>query len=79
MFTGALKKVDVAVLNAIKGVQDGKYAGGTDITNSVQSGGIGYGKLNTAASKYADQVKKVQDDIASGTISNIPDTVGGKG
>jgi basic membrane protein A len=79
VFTSALKKVDVAVLNAIKGVQDGKYAGGTDITNSVQSGGIGYGKLNTAASKYADQVKKVQDDIASGTISNIPDTVGGKG
>jgi basic membrane protein A len=79
VFTSALKKVDVAVLNAIKGVQDGKYQGGSDIVNSVQSGGIGYGKLNTAASKYAAQLKKVQDDIANGAITNIPDTVGGKG
>jgi basic membrane protein A len=77
VFTSALKKVDVAVINAIKGVQDGKYTGGQDVLNNVKSGGIGYGKLNTAAEKYADQVKKVQDDIASGTIADIPDTVGG--
>jgi basic membrane protein A and related proteins len=79
VFTSALKKVDVAVVNAIKGVQEDKYTGGQDIINSVQSGGIGYGKLNSAAEKYADQVKKVQDQISSGEISNIPDTVGGKG
>jgi basic membrane protein A and related proteins len=77
VFTSALKKVDVAVINAIKGVQEDKYTGGQDVLNNVKSGGIGYGKLNSAAEKYADQVKKVQDDIASGTISNIPDTVGG--
>jgi anthranilate/para-aminobenzoate synthase component I len=41
----------------------------------VESGGIGYGKLNAAAEKYADQVKQVQDDIASGKIADIPDTV----
>ena len=75
VFTSALKKVDVAVLNAIKGVQGDKYTGGQDVINSVKSGGIGYGKLNTAATKYADQVKKVQDDIASGAIADIPDTV----
>ena len=77
VFTSALKKVDVAVLNAIKGVQEDKYTGGQDVINNVKSGGIGYGKLNSAAEKYADQVKKVQDDIASGTIADIPDTVGG--
>ena len=75
VFTSALKKVDVAVLNAIKGVQGDKYTGGQDVINSVKSGGIGYGKLNAAAEKYADQVKQVQDDIASGKIANIPDTV----
>jgi basic membrane protein A len=75
VFTSALKKVDVAVVNAIKGVQDDKYTGGQDVINSVKSGGIGYGKLNAAASKYADQVKQVQDQIASGEIANIPDTV----
>jgi basic membrane protein A len=77
VFTSALKKVDVAVFNAIKGVQDDKYTGGQDVLNNVKSGGIGYGKLNSAAEKYADQVKKVQDDIASGTISDIPDKVAG--
>jgi basic membrane protein A len=75
VFTSALKKVDVAVFNAIKAVQDDKYAGGTDITNTVKSGGIGYGKLNAAAEKYAAQVKAVQDKIASGEIADIPDTV----
>jgi basic membrane protein A and related proteins len=77
VLTSALKKVDVAVLNAIKGVQEDKYTGGQDVLNSVKSGGIGYGKLNAAAEKYADQVKQVQDQIASGEISDIPDTVGG--
>jgi basic membrane protein A and related proteins len=75
VFTSALKKVDVAVVNAIKGVQEDKYTGGQDVINSVKSGGIGYGKLNTAAEKYADQVKQVQDQIASGEIADIPDTV----
>jgi basic membrane protein A len=77
VFSSALKKVDVAVINAIKGVQDDKYTGGNDVINSVKSGGIGYGKLNAAAQKYADKVKALQDQIASGEVSNIPDTVKG--
>ena len=77
VFTSALKKVDVAVENAIKSVQSGQYKGGTDVTNSVQSGGIGYGKLNAAAQKYSSQVAKVQQQIKDGQIGNIPDTVGG--
>jgi basic membrane protein A and related proteins len=77
VFTSALKKVDVAVLNAIKGVQEDKYTGGQDVLNNVKSGGIGYGKLNSAAEKYADQVQQVQEDIAAGKITDIPDTVGG--
>jgi basic membrane protein A len=75
VFTSALKKVDVAVFNAIKAAQSDQYAGGTDITNTVKSGGIGYGKLNAVAEKYADQVKAVQDKISSGEIADIPDTV----
>jgi basic membrane protein A len=75
VFTSALKKVDVAVFNAIKAAQADQYAGGTDILNTVKSGGIGYGKLNATAEKYADQVKAVQDKIASGEIADIPDTV----
>jgi basic membrane protein A len=77
VFTSALKKVDVAVLNAIKGAQADKYTGGQDVINSVQSGGIGYGKLNAEAQKYADKVQAVQKQIADGTITDIPDTVSG--
>jgi basic membrane protein A and related proteins len=75
ILTSALKKVDVAVFDAIKSAQDGKFKGGTDVIASVKSGGIGLGKIGPAGQKYADQIKKVQDDIASGKISDIPDTV----
>ncbi len=75
ILTSALKKVDVAVFDAIKTAQDGKFKGGSDVIASVKSGGIGLGKIGPAGQKYADQIKKVQDDIASGKLSNIPDTV----
>ena len=42
---------------------------------NVKNGGVGIGKIGPAGTKYADQIKKVQDEIASGKISNIPDTV----
>ena len=75
ILTSALKKVDVAVFDAIKSAQDGKFKGGSDVIASVKSGGIGLGKLGPAGEKYADQIKKVHDDIASGKITDIPDTV----
>ena len=75
ILTSAQKKVDVAVFNAIKAAQAGTFAGGTDITNSVANGGVGYGKLGPAGTKYADQLAKVAADIKSGKIKDIPDTV----
>ena len=79
VFTSALKKVDVAVFNAIKAAQAGKYIGGQDITATVKTGGIGYGKLNADAQKYQSQIQQVQKKIADGQITNIPDTVSGGG
>jgi len=78
VFTSALKKVDVAVLDAIKRAQGGKYAGGTDLVATVKTGGVGIGKYNAEGSKYADQVKQIQDQIANGEVADIPDTVAGK-
>jgi basic membrane protein A len=75
ILTSALKKVDVAVFDAIKRAQDGKFKGGSDVIATVENGGIGLGKIGPAGEKYADQIKKVQDDIASGKITDIPDTV----
>ena len=75
VLTSALKKVDVAVFDAIKRVQEGSFKGGTDFISTVKNGGVGIGKISAAGQKYEDQIKQVQDDIASGKISNIPDTV----
>jgi len=77
VITSALKKVDVAVYEAIKAAQDGTWKGGEDVVATVKTGGVGVGKIGTAGEKYADQVKQVQDRIAAGEIADIPDTVGG--
>jgi basic membrane protein A len=75
VLTSALKKVDVAVYNAIKRAQDGTFEGGTDVVATVKNVGVGLGKISAAGQKYADQVKEIQDQIAAGEIPNIPDTV----
>ena len=75
VLTSALKKVDVAIFDAIKRVQEGKFKGGDDVIATVKSGGVGIGKISPAGQKYADQIKEVQDKLASGEIPDIPDTV----
>jgi basic membrane protein A and related proteins len=75
ILTSALKKVDVAVFDAIKRAQDGSFKGGTDVIATVENGGVGLGKIGPAGEKYAGQMKEVQDKIASGEITDIPDTV----
>ena len=75
ILTSALKKVDVAVFDAIKRAQDGKFKGGTDVIATVENGGVGLGKFGPEGEKYADQMKEVTDKIASGEITGIPDTV----
>jgi basic membrane protein A and related proteins len=76
VFTSALKKVDVAVFNAIKAVQDSSFKGGTDTLHNLKNNGVGIGKISSAGQQYADQVKQVQEQIVSGEITDIPDEVG---
>jgi basic membrane protein A and related proteins len=75
ILTSALKKVDVAVFQAVKRAQAGKFKGGTDVIATVENGGVGLGKLSAEGQKYADQIQQIEDQIASGEIKNIPDTV----
>jgi len=77
VLTSALKKVDVAVLEAIKSVQDGAFKGGANTVFEVKNDGVGLGKVSASAQKYVADVEKVQQQIADGTITDIPDTVGG--
>ena len=75
IMTSALKKVDQAVYDEIKAVQDGTFKGGDNTIFDVKSGGVGIGDTNEVGAKYADQVKEIQDKIASGELTDIPDTV----
>jgi basic membrane protein A len=75
ILTSALKKVDVAVFQAVKRAQEGNFKGGTDVIATVENGGVGLGKLSAEGQKYADQMQKIEDQIKSGEIKNIPDTV----
>jgi basic membrane protein A len=75
ILTSAQKKVDVAVFNAIKRVQDGSFKGGADVIHNVKNGGVGLGKIGPEGEKYADQIKEITDQIATGEITDIPATV----
>jgi basic membrane protein A len=75
ILTSAEKKVDVAVFNAIKADMAGQFAAGKDVTNSIDNGGIGYGKIGPAGVKFSAAIAKIYAEIKSGKISNIPNTV----
>jgi basic membrane protein A len=75
ILTSAEKKVDVAVFNAIKNAMHGTFAAGNNVTNNIANGGIGYGKIGPAGLKFSPEIQKIYNDIKSGKISNIPNTV----
>lgn len=75
ILTSAEKKVDVAVVNAIKADIAGKFAPGANVANDVANGGIGYGKIGPTGLKFAPQIAKIYSEIKSGKIANIPNTV----
>src|SRR3954463_2719381 len=75
ILTSAEKHVDLAVQRAIKSVQDGSFKGGSDVLSNVANNGVGIGKIGPAGLKYAAQVAKIRQQIADGTIKDIPDTV----
>jgi basic membrane protein A and related proteins len=75
VLTSALKKVDVAVYGAIERAENGSFKGGTDVIGTVENGGVGLGKISAEGSKYKEQIQEIQDQIASGEIADIPDTV----
>jgi basic membrane protein A len=69
VITSATKKVDVAVYDAIKAVQDGTFKGGSDLVFDVKNEGMGVGKISAAGEKYASQIDEVKQKIAAGEIT----------
>ena len=76
VMTSALKKVDVAVFDTAKTVQDGSFKGGSDTVFDLKSEAVGLGKVNAAGQPFEADVKKVQDQIIAGEIPDIPTELG---
>lgn len=75
ILTSATKLVDNAVFLAAKAVQAGTFKGGTDTVFDAKSGGVGLGAISPEGEPFAADVKKIQDQIAGGEITDIPDKV----
>jgi basic membrane protein A and related proteins len=74
ILTSAIKKVDVAVSDTIKQVQDDKFTGGANTTFEVKNEGAGIGKVSAAGSKYQSQLDDVTAKLSDGS-TEPPDTV----
>jgi basic membrane protein A len=72
ILTSAIKKVDVAVFDSVKAVQDGSFAGGKNTVFDLTNDGAGIGKISADGAKYEPQVQEVSDKIKSGEIKDIP-------
>ncbi len=74
ILTSAQKKIDVAVVDTIKSVQDDAFKGNEDQTFDAKSDGVALGKVNAAGAKYQAAVDEVKAKIAAGEI-DIPSEV----
>jgi len=73
ILTSALKKVDVAVFDTVKAVQDGSFQAGDTIFD-LKVDGVGVGKTNAEGAKYSAEVDKAKQGILDGSIT-VPDAV----
>jgi basic membrane protein A len=76
ILTSALKGVDRAVFLSIKDAESGNFKGGQDAVYGLDQEGVGLGKFSAKAPEGLEaKVKKIQQQITSGAIKNIPTTV----
>jgi basic membrane protein A len=76
VLTSALKGVDSAVFLTIEALQDGTFEGGKNVVFGIDQDGVGLGTLSPKAN--ADDVaavRKVEEKLAAGDITDIPTTV----
>ncbi len=77
ILTSAQKGVDAAVFLTIEAVQDETWKGGGNATFGLKEEGVGLGKVSPKVPKGdIDKVAAIEEEIAAGTISDIPTTVG---
>jgi basic membrane protein A and related proteins len=76
VLTSAQKRVDEAVFQTIKSVQDGTWKGGRNAVFGLEQNGVGLGKISPEVpAADREQVDQIAKQIADGEISGIPRTV----
>jgi basic membrane protein A len=77
VLTSAQKGVDNAVFLTVKSVQDGAFAGGGNTIFGLDQKGVGLGTFSPKANASdITATEKIEQQIADGTIKNIPTTLG---
>jgi basic membrane protein A and related proteins len=74
VLTSATKKVDVAVFQTIKSVQDDAFAAGKDTLFDLKNDGVGIGKISSEGASLDSQLDPIKEQITGGELE-IPDTV----
>ena len=69
VLTSGVKRVDTGVFQAVKQVQDGKFAGGTDLNFNLANGGMDVGKINPAVPQdLIDKMNALKQQIIDGKV-----------
>ena len=69
VLTSGVKRVDLGVQAAIKGVQDGSFKGGADLNFNLKNNGMTVGKINPAVPKaFITEMNKYKQQIIDGTL-----------
>jgi basic membrane protein A len=75
VLTSALKRVDVAVFEAVQAIVDGNFKGGGAITLGLAEDGVGLGKISADAPEdIVSQVEQQAEKVKRGEVE-IPDQV----
>ena len=71
--TSVLKKIDVAVYEAVKRMVDGSFEGGSDFVSTLENGGVGlapfYDYDADVPQELKDALAEIEQGIIDGSIS----------
>jgi basic membrane protein A len=69
ILTSAVKRVDVAVFDAIRAATEGDFEGGTDRVFDLENGGVAVGEISSEVpQEFLDRMDELEDRILSGDV-----------
>ena len=73
ILTSVLKRIDVAVYEAVRAAKEGRFRGGRTMELGLREGAVGLGRISPRVPRaLVDEVERIRRLIVSGKIANIP-------